>query len=152
MEAVAEGDDDLRVEPQHQPGEPAEGLAGVVGRQELAAAGVGRALFEMQVGDDQHAPVGPPQRPLGECLEHHPGHADEGGGRGRVAPSCVEAAGTVIPLKLQPASHTFDGVELPPRSFPRKREPSFQSLRLSRSWIPACAGMSGAGAARLSST
>ena len=60
VKTVAESDDPARREARDQPFEPGERLGGIVGRQHLPASGEGRALLEMQVGDDEQAFVAPP--------------------------------------------------------------------------------------------
>ncbi len=60
LHAYAEGDDHARLPAGDQPAEPGERLRRVIGRQQHAPPGEGRALLEVQVGDDEHALVGPP--------------------------------------------------------------------------------------------
>src|SRR5690606_23275433 len=55
VEAVAEGDDGLSLEPVYHLGEPQQCLPRVVGREHQAAAGICGALLEMEVGDDQRS-------------------------------------------------------------------------------------------------
>ena len=50
VKAVAEEDQRGGVQGRHLRFQPGQGLPGVVGRQHLAAGGVGRALLEVQVG------------------------------------------------------------------------------------------------------
>ena len=50
------------IEARHHLVQAGQGLAGVVGRQELAGAGrVGRALLQVEIGDDQRPVLGQPQ-------------------------------------------------------------------------------------------
>ena len=53
MEGVAQQDHGVGQGRHHLGLQAAQGLAGVVGRQHLAAHGVGRALLQVQVGDDE---------------------------------------------------------------------------------------------------
>ncbi len=55
VEGVPQQHHDARVQCRHLLGEPAQGVGGVVGRQELAAGGEGRPLLQVQVGRDQGA-------------------------------------------------------------------------------------------------
>jgi hypothetical protein len=44
-------------------GQPRQGRRGVVGRQQHAAGGEGRAFFQMQIGEDEQALFRPIERP-----------------------------------------------------------------------------------------
>ena len=57
-------------------GEALQRLARVVGRQKLAAGGKGRALFEVQVGDDQRVLARPIERARHVGPEHLPADRD----------------------------------------------------------------------------
>ena len=79
VEAVAQGDDDARMVPPEQRGEAVQRGVGVPGRQELAAAGVGGAFLQVQVGDGEQAAGRPEHRAGG--VQHQPftGEMDRGG-------------------------------------------------------------------------
>ena len=63
VEIVAQRDDDARRIVRDQPREPRQRFGGVVGRQQHAAPREARAFFQMQVGDDEQAFLGPVERP-----------------------------------------------------------------------------------------
>ena len=68
VKAVAERDHTQRRKAQDRGGERRQRRRRIIGRQEDAARGVGRALFEMQVGDDQGALLREPERaPTGQA-------------------------------------------------------------------------------------
>ena len=104
MEAVAERDHQAGLVAAQQQGEAVERGVGVPGRQELAAACVGRAFLQVQVGDREQA-GGRPEQGAGR-IEHQAlaGEVDGGGGHGDVAPSpnplphAGEGAPELLPL------------------------------------------------------
>ena len=53
MKGIAQRDDPPGLQPGDDGGEPGQRRAGVVGRQEDPACRVGRALLQVQVGDDE---------------------------------------------------------------------------------------------------
>jgi len=63
VKAVAQCDDDARRVAANQPAQTFERRCGVVRRQQHAAPGIARAFFQVQVGDREHALVGPIERP-----------------------------------------------------------------------------------------
>ena len=65
VEAVAEAVEPLGPRAVHYFGQCGKRCLAVIGRQELAEPGVPAGLFEVQVGDQQGAPLRPPQRTLG---------------------------------------------------------------------------------------
>ena len=65
VETVAERDQQPWRVPLDQARQPRQGRRSVVGRQQYTARGEGRALFQMQVGDDQQPLVGPIERARG---------------------------------------------------------------------------------------
>ncbi len=77
VEAVAQGHHGAGLEARDQRSKPGKGLAGIVGRQHLPAAGEGRTLFEMEVGNGEQTLVRPPQRALAEGFENDAHYADE---------------------------------------------------------------------------
>ena len=66
MKAVTEGNDSLRAGPEQVAGEASERQPSIVGRQQLAAAGIGGEFFEMEVGDQQRAFGRPIKRARGK--------------------------------------------------------------------------------------
>ena len=69
-----------------------ERLARIVGRQHLAARGKGRALLEMQVGDDQ-APFRRASRARRTCARRMPCRISKPAGRQSPQTRCVPASG-----------------------------------------------------------
>jgi hypothetical protein len=65
MEGIAQRNDPRRLVTRQCLGHPQQGGAAVIGRQELPAAGIGTALFQMQVGKDQDAMTGQECRAAG---------------------------------------------------------------------------------------
>ncbi len=82
MEAVAEGDHQAGLVAAQEDGEAVERGVGVPGRQELAAAGVGGAFLQVQVGDREQAGGGPVEGAGGVEHEALAGEVDGGGGHG----------------------------------------------------------------------
>ena len=80
VEAVTEGDHQARLITAQQRGEAVERGMGVPGRQELAAAGVGGALLQVQVGDREQAGGGPVQGAGGVEHKAFAGEVDGSGG------------------------------------------------------------------------
>ena len=70
VQAVAERDHGRGLVAVDDLGEALQRLARVVGRQKLAARGKGRALFEVQVGDDQRVLARPIERARHVGPEH----------------------------------------------------------------------------------
>ena len=62
VKTVAERDHHARIMMRDHGGEPAKRRDGVVGRQQHAARGEARALFQMQIGDDEQPLLFPEQR------------------------------------------------------------------------------------------
>ena len=62
VKAVAERDHDARIIMRDDSREPRKRRLGVIGRQQHAAGREARALFEMQVGDDEQTLLFPEQR------------------------------------------------------------------------------------------
>jgi hypothetical protein len=77
VEAVAEADHRRRRPPRQRRLQRRQDRGGIVGRQEDAAPGVGGGLLEMQVGDDERRPLGPPQR--ARRLRNKPGPVHQHG-------------------------------------------------------------------------
>ena len=76
METVAERDHRARRVMRDQTRQPRQRGGRVIRRQELAARGVARAFFQMQVGDNKHAVLGPIQRASGICDQRNASHGD----------------------------------------------------------------------------
>ena len=87
VEAVAEGDHHAGLVAAQQQREAVERGVGVPRRQELAAAGVGGALLQVQVGDREQAGGRPEQGAGGVEHQALAGEVDGGGGHGSTAPS-----------------------------------------------------------------
>ena len=78
METVAERNNCFGLQGRTEFLDPRQRGGGVIGRQHLAGGGVVRALFQMQVGDDEHALRVPPERALRQRREHLPGKMEQG--------------------------------------------------------------------------
>ena len=120
VEAVAEGDHHAGLVAAEQQGEAVERGVGVPGRQQLAAAGVGGAFLQVQVGDREQAGGRPEQR--AGRVEHQPlaGEVDGGGGHGEHGPlpqppPARGGGGRSLPLPL-PLREGVGGRGLPVQS------------------------------------
>ena len=84
MHEIAEKDDVPRGVRGDQSVEPREVLLRGAARHRLAQRAIGRGLADVQVGNEQHALAGPPERALGQQVEALAGPLDSERGRGKV--------------------------------------------------------------------